>query len=132
MNKDLTHEVEVFSFTSADEGMHRICFHNKRKNSRRVDLEVVTDLAVKDYSELVKQEHWKPLELQFRKAEDKLESISAEMMKSRDREATLRSTSEEVANKVEWFSIASISVLLIISLWQVFYLKSFFRAKKLL
>ena len=32
-----------------------------------VNLKVETDLAVKDYSELVKKEHWRPLELQFRK-----------------------------------------------------------------
>ena len=30
-------------------------------------LDVLTDLAVKDYSELVKAEHWRPLVLQFRK-----------------------------------------------------------------
>mmetsp|Transcript_63240 Transcript_63240/g.124205 ORF Transcript_63240/g.124205 Transcript_63240/m.124205 type:complete len:179 (+) Transcript_63240:171-707(+) len=132
MKKDLAHEVEVFSFTAADEGMHEICFRNNNKHVRRVNLEVETDLAVKDYSELVKKEHWRPLELQFRKAEDKLESISQELANSREREAELRQSGAEVANKIEWFSLLSITVLLTVSAWQMFYLKSFFRSKKLL
>lgn len=86
LTQELTHEVDVFSFTTTDGGMHKICFHNRRGKERRVQLELETDLAVKDYSELVKKEHWHPLELQFRKAEDKLEAISAEIVKARERE----------------------------------------------
>lgn len=131
-HKVLTYQVEPFSFTASDPGMHQICFHNNRKEVRRVNLEVETDLAVKDYSELVRQEHLKPLELQFRKAEDKLKAISKEMGKSREREAQLRVTSDAMANRIQWMSFLSISVLLTVSAWQIFYLKSFFRSKKLL
>ena len=132
LSKVLTYLVEPFPFTAVDPGMHQICFHNNRKEPRRVNLEVETDLAVKDYSELVRKEHLKPLELQFRKAEDKLKSISKEMGKSREREAQLRVTSDAMSNRIQWMSFLSITVLLTVSAWQIFYLKSFFRSKKLL
>ena len=66
------------------------------------------------------------------KAEDKLESISKEMSKSREREAALRDDASTVQARIEYLSIISITVLLTVSAWQMFYLKSFFRSKKLL
>ena len=99
---------------------------------KRVDFEVQTDLAVKDYSDVVQKEHLRPLGLLFRRAEDKLADISREMEKSRDREAQLRDTNESTSNRIQWFSILSITVLLTISAWQMVYLRSFFRSKKLL
>eukprot|EP00616_Rhizochromulina_sp_CCMP1243_P009874 CAMPEP_0118963162 /NCGR_PEP_ID=MMETSP1173-20130426/1193_1 /TAXON_ID=1034831 /ORGANISM="Rhizochromulina marina cf, Strain CCMP1243" /LENGTH=212 /DNA_ID=CAMNT_0006911479 /DNA_START=1 /DNA_END=639 /DNA_ORIENTATION=- len=131
MAKDLTYDVSEFTFTAHNAGMHHICFMNQKRETKRVNLEIETDL-VKDYSELVKQEHLKPLELQFRKAEDKLKSISHEMGKSREREAQLKQTSETMSSRIQSFSLLSITVLLVISAWQMYYLKSFFRAKKLL
>lgn len=130
--KQLSHDVDSFSFTSHEVGLHKICFKNGGNDDLRVSLDVQTDLSVKDYSEVVKTEHLQPLGLLFRKAEDKLQDISLEMDKSREREAHLRETSESTARRIEWFSILSITVLLTISAWQIFYLKSFFRSKKLL
>lgn len=125
--------MDVFSFTSHELAHHKICFRNTaRQETRRVNLEVQTDLAVKDYSDLVEKEHLRPLELLFRKAEDRLKGVSLEMHKSRDREAQLRQTGETVENRIQFFSMVSISVLLLMSAFQVFYLKSFFRSKKLL
>lgn len=93
---------------------------------------MVVDVAVIVCAARCCAEHLKPVELQFRKAEDKLKSISDEMGKSREREAQLRQTSETMSGRIQWFSVLSITVLLTISAWQVYYLKSFFRAKKLL
>eukprot|EP00620_Florenciella_sp_RCC1587_P017950 CAMPEP_0182568708 /NCGR_PEP_ID=MMETSP1324-20130603/9560_1 /TAXON_ID=236786 /ORGANISM="Florenciella sp., Strain RCC1587" /LENGTH=253 /DNA_ID=CAMNT_0024782881 /DNA_START=52 /DNA_END=811 /DNA_ORIENTATION=- len=95
--KVLSHDVDTFSFTSHTVGHHEICFKNLANVARRVHLEVQTDLSVKDYSEVVRAEHLRPLELLFRRAEDKLSDISAEMEKSRDREAALRDNSEAIA-----------------------------------
>jgi hypothetical protein len=35
-------------------------------------------------------------------------------------------------SRIQWFSIFSIFVLLAVSVWQIVYLRSFFRSKKLL
>lgn len=128
----LTFEVDTFSFTSHGVGKHDICFRNLASVEKRVNFEVQTDLAVKDYSDVVQKEHLRPLGLLFRRAEDKLSDISKEMEKSRDREAQLRDTNESTSNRIQWFSILSITVLLTISAWQMIYLRSFFRSKKLL
>ena len=61
-----------------------------------------------------------------------MESISKEMAKSREREAALRDDAATVQARIEYLSIISITVLLTVSAWQMFYLKSFFRSKKLL
>lgn len=130
--KRLTDEEESYEFTSHTVGLYTICFSNQGKSDTRVRLQVQTDLAVKDYKKVVQAEHLRPLELLFVRAEDKLQSISTEMSRSRDREAQLRETSMETANRIQWFSILSITVLLTISAWQMFYLKNYFRSKKLL
>lgn len=131
-SKALTPEVESYEFTSNAHGLYSICFSNRGKSGTRVGLEVETDLVVKDYKKVLETEHLRPLELLFVRAEQKLESISEEMRYSRDREAQLRETSMQTANRIQWFSILSITVLLTISAWQMFYLKNYFRSKKLL
>jgi hypothetical protein len=72
------------------------------------------------------------LQLLFRRAELTVAGVSKELDSVRQREAALRETSETTDARIQWFSIFSIVILLAVSLWQVTFLKSFFRSKKLL
>ena len=128
---------DVFAFSTKRAGLHKVCFSNRgRKGApgaeRRVLLDVKADIEAKDYSEVIRKEHLRPLELEFFKAEDALKQVAREFNYMRKREARMRETSESTGGRIKTFGYVSISVLLLLSFWQTVYLKSFFRSKKLL
>ena len=116
--------------------MSAVSAGSKRKGApgaeRRVLLDVKADIEAKDYSEVIRKEHLRPLELEFFKAEDALKQVAREFNYMRKREARMRETSESTGGRIKMFGYVSISVLLLLSFWQTVYLKSFFRSKKLL
>ena len=59
---------------------------------RRVQLEIKTGVDAKDYTEIAKVEHLKPIELELRKMEDTVSTIHAEMLYMRAREEAMRNT----------------------------------------
>lgn len=78
------------------------------------------------------KEHLRPLQLLFKRAELTVSGVSKELDQVRMRENALRETSETTDARIQWFSIFSIVILMAVALWQVTFLKSFFRSKKLL
>ena len=48
------------------------------------------------------------------------------------REAKMRNTNESTNDRVKWFSIVSILTLIGLAGWQILYLRSFFKSKKLI
>lgn len=91
-----------------------------------------TGVEAKDYSEVAKREHLKPVEIELRKMEDAVAEIHAEMLSMRDREHKMRDTNEETNSRVLWFSLFSIIILIGMGMWQVYYLRNFFKSKKLI
>lgn len=65
-------------------------------------------------------------------AEEAITDISNEIDYAKRQEIELRSDSERSSDRIQWFGILSIFVLLTISCWQVLYLRHFFTTKKLL
>ncbi len=115
-------------------GLYRICFSNGGSAVQRVEVGLL-DRAVKlgqKFDSAKTKEHLRPLQLLFRRAELTVAGVSKELDSVRQREAALRETSETTDTRIQWFSIFSIVILLAVSLWQVTFLKSFFRSKKLL
>lgn len=84
----------------------------------------------KDYTDLAKKEHLKPLELALRKLEDRVENVHKELMFQRDREERHRDTNESTNSRVQWFSMLTITIVLSIAVMQVWYLYSFFKKRK--
>ncbi len=66
--------------------------------------------------------------LQF--AEETLHAIHKEIEYAKAQELSLRESSEAVNERIQWFSLASMAILVVTSLWQLLYLRSFFSAKK--
>lgn len=52
-----------FAFTANSEGPHKICLLNNAGNFRRVLLEFKAGVDARDYAEIAKKEHLKPLEV---------------------------------------------------------------------
>lgn len=95
-------------------------------------LSVKRGIEAKSYSDIAKAEKLKPMELELKKLEDLAEAIVSDFAYMKSREKMMRDTNESTNSRVLWFSIFSMAVLLGLALWQVFYLKRFFKAKKLI
>ncbi len=143
------------AFTASEGGAHQVCFFNSNPVARRIELDFASGVDAKDYGEIAKKEHLKPLEvrrrhscyslivcpavcvypvlqLELRKLEDRVEGVHREMLYQREREESHRNTNESTNARVMWFSVLSIVIVLTISAGQIWFLYTFFKRKKFL
>jgi len=127
----LDFETHAFSFTTATPGLHKACVENHHSKPQRVALSVEQGWGVKDY-DAVGASVFGPVEKQLDDSEHMLKDIAAEMDAAIAREEALREGAESGRDRVELFGVVSMGVLFATACWQIVYLRSFFRSKKLL
>ncbi|XP_072031369.1 transmembrane emp24 domain-containing protein 10-like isoform X2 [Amphiura filiformis] len=126
-----------FAFTTDDYDTFDICFTTKlppgmRGVEREVTLDVKRGVEAKSYEELAKSEKLKPMEIELRRLEDLSEAILNDFAYMKEREEQMRDTNESTNSRVLYFSIFSMVCLLSLATWQVFYLRRYFKSKKLI
>ena len=125
-----------FAFTTEDYEMYKICFQSEGKAGTGMDREVSLVLKhgaeAKDYDKMAAVEKMKPLEIELKRLEDLAEDIVNDFAYMRQREQEMRDTNESTHSRVLYFSVFSMLCLLGLATWQVFYLRRFFIAKKLI
>ncbi|XP_030069998.1 transmembrane emp24 domain-containing protein 10 [Microcaecilia unicolor] len=127
-----------FAFTTEEYDMFEVCFESKlpmgtgRVPDQLVILDMKHGVEATNYEELAKVEKLKPLEVELRRLEDLSESIVNDFAYMKKREEEMRDTNESTNVRVLYFSIFSMCCLIGLATWQVFYLRRFFQAKKLI
>ena len=86
----------------------------------------------RDYKDIIEVEQLKPLEAQLRRLEDLSNEIVQDFAYMRKREEEMRDTNESTNTRVLYFSVFSMLCLLSLAVWQLFYLRRYFKAKKLI
>jgi p24 family protein alpha len=126
-----------FVFTSQKAGEHSICISPNstrwvgEARQVRMDLRInVGEMAI-DYQEVAKKEHLGELGLQLRRINDKIQDIHREQTYQRRREVEFRDTSESTCERVMWWSLFQMGVLVLGGLWSTLHLTAFFRQEKL-
>ncbi|KAL7749624.1 vesicle coat component [Sorochytrium milnesiophthora] len=139
--KDLVSGDGKFVFTTQEFAMVSFCFRNTLHKDakpapdmhRTVELVVDTGAEAKDDSAFEgADEALKPAQIELRRLESMFTEIGDEMEYLRNREVRLRNTNESTNERVVYFSILSMVTLGGVGLWQIFYLRKFFRDKKLI
>jgi len=125
-----------FSFTTHAPGEHLICLFSNSSawfggGNLRVHLDIEVGEHAVDYNEVAGKEKLTELQLRVRQLLDQVEQISKEQNYQRYREERFRTTSESTNQRVFWWSIAQLSILVCTGMWQMRHLKKFFEAKKL-
>lgn len=147
-----------FSFTTHMPGEHVICLYSNSSawfggGNLRVHLDIEVGEHAVDYNELAGKEKLTELQLRVRQLLDQVEQISKEqnyqrvliftlielvslyvtnnLVYSQFREERFRTTSESTNQRVFWWSIAQLTILVCTGLWQMRHLRKFFEAKKL-
>jgi hypothetical protein len=120
-----------FGFTAGDAGSHKVCFISRSGQQHRIDFDFFSGVGAKDYSDVATKEHLKPLELELRKLEDRVDNIHNEMMYQREREEQHRNTNESTNSRVVGYSFLTMGIVFTVSVTQAVYLYSYLKKKKI-
>ena len=100
--------------------------------SGTVELDLKRGIEAKNYDEVAKAEQLKPLEITMRRLEDLSLHIYNGFADMKKREEEMRSTNESTNSRVLYFSVFSMFCLVGLAMWQVMYLKKYFKTKRLI
>ncbi|CAB3398026.1 unnamed protein product [Caenorhabditis bovis] len=126
-----------FAFTADEYDIFEICFENHPPagypgEKREVSLSLKHGVEAKNYEDIAKAEKLKPLEVELRRLEDLADSITKDFSFMRKREEEMRNTNESTNSRVLYLSIFSMLCLLGLAIWQVLFLRNYFKSKKLI
>lgn len=94
---------------------------------RHIELDIDIGADAKDWSAIQAGEKLKPVEAELRRIEEVVAEIVSEMDYLRGREQKLRDTNESTNERVKWFAIGTMGMLVALGAWQVVYLRAYFR-----
>ncbi|GMS81043.1 hypothetical protein PENTCL1PPCAC_3218, partial [Pristionchus entomophagus] len=125
-----------FAFTADEYDIFEICLTNHapagQNTQREFSLVMKHGVEAKNYDDIAKAEHLKPLEVELRRLEDLSDAIVKDFAFMRQREEEMRNTNESTNSRVLYLSVFSMLCLLGLAAWQVLFLRSYFKAKKLI
>ncbi|CAA9956466.1 vesicle coat component [Pyrenophora teres f. teres] len=129
-----------YAFTSHEDSAFDVCFENifttgsssKAITPRHVELDIDIGADAKDWSTISATEKLKPVEGELRRIEEVVGEIVFEMDYLRSREQKLRDTNESTNERVKWFALGTMGMLVGLGAWQVVYLRAYFRSKHLI
>ncbi|KAF9217253.1 vesicle coat component [Podila verticillata] len=133
-------EMQKGAFLTKQAGDIIACFNNVLSSgvhpdpryTRSVEIDFEIGAETIDYVKLAEKEKLKPMEVELRKLEDMVKEILDNMEVLQAREEKMRNTNESTNARVQWFSTLTMVILVTLGLWQIFYLKRFFRKKRLI
>lgn len=126
-----------FAFTTEEYEMFDVCVETKlvgggKGQDREVYLDIKHGVETKNYDSLAQAEKLKPIEVELKRLEDLSDEIVKDFQYMREREELMRDTNESTHNRVFYFSIFSMACLMGLAVWQVLYLRRYFKSKKLI
>jgi len=128
-----------YAFTSLADSAFDVCFENlltarhavmNPKRSIELDIDIGAD--AKDWSSIQASEKLRPVEADLKRLNEMAEEVATEMDYLRSREMKLRDTNESTNERVKWFAIGTMGMLVALGVWQVVYLRAYFRSKHLI
>lgn len=97
-----------------------------------VELDIDIGADAKDWSGIQAGEKLKPVEAELRRLTEVAIEVVNELDYLRTREMALRDTNESTNERVKWFSLGTMGLLVALGVWQIVYLRAYFRSKHLI
>lgn len=134
--KNFAGDVRV-AFTSSYTGSFDICLENisrvnGRSMSRNIELDIESGSQARDWNKITANEKLKPVEVELRRIEELADEIVDELAYLKHREERLRDTNESTNSRVTKFSVLIIIVLGCVGVWQINYLRHYFKTKHII
>ncbi|EEB13384.1 transmembrane emp24 domain-containing protein 10 precursor, putative [Pediculus humanus corporis] len=126
-----------FSFVTENFDTFEVCFTSRvppqqHASRQEVSLIIKRGVEAKNYEGIAEAVKLKPMEVELKRLEDLSEDIVKDFSLMRKNEEEMRSTNESTNRRVLYFTVFSMCCLLGLATWQVFYLRNYFKAKKLI
>lgn len=125
-----------FAFTTTEAGNYLACFwmdnHAPGAKAVTIGIDWKTGISAKDWESVARKDKIEGVELELVKLEGIVQAIHENLEYLKDREAGMREENEKTNSRVAWLSIMSLGICIAAAVLQVFYLKNFFRKKKLI
>jgi len=135
---DVSTEDRSFAFTVRNDGYHSFCFIDRPRGAsvgksdlRRVTLNYKEKDTVKEDPSLSKQ-LLTPIESVVQRVEEKIHRLHEEFRYFREREEAHRETNESTNSRIPTLSGLTVMALMLCGAWQIYYLRNYFRKKKLI
>jgi hypothetical protein len=121
-----------FAYTASDNGEYKACFSNTvdHEGPKTIKFRFLTGTEAKPKNVATKK-NLRPLEVQVRHLEEIVTGIRRDEGWLSRRQEEMRELNASTASQVLWFNIVAIFILVSTGLLQIWYLKRYFRAKKL-
>lgn len=128
------------SFSTHESAAIDICFtnvlekHSGRRSymSRSVELEVESGSSARDWNALQAARKLQPAEVDLQRVHELTKEITKDLMYLKAREERMRDTNESTNSRVKWFSICIILCLIGLGVWQIQYLRNYFKVKHII
>lgn len=126
-----------FAVTSDDADYFDICFTysstlpSTQLPSREIYLDFRVGVEAKQYDS-VDHDKFSELEKDLSRVEDLTQAIISDFAYLRKREREMRNTNESTNTRLFYQTILSLIILVVLTTWQVLYLRTYFRARKLI
>ncbi|KAK4472623.1 hypothetical protein MN116_003858 [Schistosoma mekongi] len=125
-----------FVFTAHRPGEYKICISSDSGawfggSQLRVHLDIQVGDHALNYQEIATKDRLNDIQLRVRQLLDQVQSIAKDQNYQRVREENFRRLSESTNQRVTWWSVAQLILLICIGFWQMRHLRAFFQAKKL-
>lgn len=126
------------SFTTHESTAVDICFSNVMVRegsphmSREIELDVESGAGARDWNALQAAEKLKPAEVDLQKIHELTREINYELHYLKAREERMRNTNESTNDRVKYFSILVIVALVGLGVWQILYLRHYFKVKHII
>jgi len=126
-----------FALTSGSGGEYQVCFRSSSSSWTqtlrwKMELVIHTGVEAQDYEDVAQREHLSQVEVGLRKLYDRASEIRQELDYQKTREAAFRDVSESTNSRAVWWSVFQIVIVVGSAVWQMQYLKKFFRKRKLI
>ena len=115
-----------FAFTTEMDGNVNFCFTNKGEEIISFTFEYLTGVNAKDYSGLTTKKEIQPLEIQTIKMKEIINSIKKEMKFVVRKEGRRMLHAEDMGYKILGVSLITLLSIVLLSMFQITYLKEFF------
>lgn len=137
--KNDIHRETRISFTTHEAAAIDICLTNhlehggrREYRSRDVELDVESGASARDWNALQTAEKLKPAEVELMRVEEMTREITQELWYLKLREERMRDTNESTNERVKWFSILIVLALIGLGVWQIQYLRHYFKVKHII
>jgi len=121
-----------YSFTAPSSGTYSFCFNNGMSTvtQKQIELSVNVRKSIDIYNDIATEEEISPLLDAIQQLDDTIKGIEEDQSYLKMREQAHRSTNESTNDRVMYWSIFEMLILIIMSIWQVYYLRKFFEDRR--